>query len=312
MSNALEIVSVNTSPEKGTVKSPQAAVCVDALGIVGDAHAGPWHRQVSLLGVENVERFSSQSQIAVEPGAFGENLTVRGLPVRDTALLDRFQFGEVELEVTQIGKKCHGTGCTIFQKVGKCVMPAEGIFCRVRRGGTLKAGQTGCHLRRSLRIEAITLSDRAAAGIYEDRSGPRIAEMARQFCEEHRWQAEIRTTLIADDAARLQKAVRECIASGADLVFTTGGTGVGPKDHTPDAVAPLCEKLIPGIMENIRMKFGAENPNALLSRSIAGVIGKTQVYALPGSVRAVEQYMGEILKTLEHLIFMLRGIDAHH
>jgi molybdopterin adenylyltransferase len=312
MSYSLEIVSVNTSPEKGTVKSPQASVYIDDLGIVGDAHAGPWHRQVSLLGVESVERFSSQSQIAVEPGAFGENLTVRGLPAKDAALLDRFQFGEVELEVSQIGKKCHGTGCTIFQQVGKCVMPAEGIFCRVIHGGKLKAGQTGCHLRRSLRIEAITLSDRAAAGIYQDRSGPRIAELARQYCEERRWQGDIRTTLIADDAKRLQQVVRECIAHGADVIFTTGGTGVGPKDHTPDAVTPLCEKLIPGIMENIRMKFGAENPNAFLSRSIAGVIGKTQVYTLPGSVRAVEQYLGEILKTLEHLVFMLRGIDAHH
>jgi molybdenum cofactor synthesis domain-containing protein len=312
MSNSLEIVSVNTSPEKGMTKSPQASVCVNGLGILGDAHAGPWHRQVSLLGVESIEGFASQSRIAMQPGAFGENLTVRGLPSKDAAILDRFQFGDVELEITQIGKKCHGTGCTIFQQVGKCVMPAEGVFCRVLHGGTLKAGQTGCYLPRSLRISIVTLSDRAVAGIYSDRSGPRIAEIIRQYCSENRWQAEIQAILIADDAERLQQVVRECIANGADFIFTTGGTGVGPKDHTPDAVRPLCDKLIPGIMENIRMKFGEENPNALLSRSIAGVIGKAQVYTLPGSVRAVEQYLSEILKTLEHLVFMLRGIDAHH
>jgi molybdopterin biosynthesis enzyme MoaB len=79
-----------------------------------------------------------------------------------------------------------------------------------------------------------------------------------------------------------------------------------------DAISDGNAVLIPGIMENIRLKFGAENPNALLSRSIAGIIGKSQIYAIPGSVRAVEQYLSEILKTLEHLVCMLRGIDAHH
>jgi molybdenum cofactor synthesis domain-containing protein len=312
MSNSLEIVSVNTSPEKGMTKSPQASVCVNGLGILGDAHAGPWHRQVSLLGVESIEGFASQSRIAMQPGAFGENLTVRGLPSKDAAILDRFQFGDVELEITQIGKKCHGTGCTIFQQVGKCVMPAEGVFCRVLHGGTLKVGQTGCYLPRTLRISVITLSDRAFAGIYQDRSGPRIVDMIRQYCKEKRWQAEVQPLLLPDDTERLRQAIMDSLARGADIILTTGGTGVGPKDSTPDTVMPLCEKLIPGIMENIRMKFGEENPNALLSRSIAGVIGKAQIYTLPGSVRAVEQYLSEILKTLEHLVFMLRGIDAHH
>jgi molybdopterin adenylyltransferase len=95
------------------------------------------------------------------------------------------------------------------------------------------------------------------------------------------------------------------------VIIATGGTGPGPRDITPETAAALCDKLIPGIMENIRMKFGSAQPNALLSRSIAGVAGSTQIYTLPGSVRAVEEYMGEILKTLERAIFMLHGLDAH-
>ena len=96
-----------------------------------------------------------------------------------------------------------------------------------------------------------------------------------------------------------------------DIIFTTGGTGIGPRDITPEVVKPLLDKEIPGIMESIRIKYGMEKPNALLSRSIAGVMKKSLIYTLPGSVRAVNDYMSEILKTLEHLIYMQRGIDAH-
>jgi len=95
------------------------------------------------------------------------------------------------------------------------------------------------------------------------------------------------------------------------VIVTTGGTGIGPRDITPEVVTALCQKQIPGIMEHIRAKFGAANPNALLSRSVAGVAGRSQIYALPGSVRAVEEYLGEILKTLEHVLCMLHGLDVH-
>jgi len=96
-----------------------------------------------------------------------------------------------------------------------------------------------------------------------------------------------------------------------DIIITTGGTGIGPKDFTPDVVKPMLEKEIPGIMEMIRMKYGQQKPNALVSRSVAGVIGETLVFTLPGSVKAVEEYMTEILTMLEHLIYMLHSLDFH-
>ncbi len=107
---------------------------------------------------------------------------------------------------------------------------------------------------------------------------------------------------------------REILAGreqGVDVLITTGGTGVGPRDIAPETVEPLCDKLIPGIMEHIRAKFGANNPRARLSRAIAGVAGTTQIYTLPGSVRAVEEYMPEILVTLEHVADTLHGKDTH-
>ena len=94
-------------------------------------------------------------------------------------------------------------------------------------------------------------------------------------------------------------------------MITTGGTGIGPKDFTPDVIRPMLDKEIPGLMDHIRLKYGAEKPNALISRSIAGVMGNTLVFALPGSVKAVNEYMEEILKSFWHMIYMLHGIDSH-
>lgn len=307
----LEVVSVNVSREKGTPKRPVEKIDIDDHGIVGDAHAGGWHRQVSLLGRQSIERFVEQTGRQVLPGEFAENITIDGLETSAVAVLDRLRLGDVELEISQIGKECHGEGCTIFQQVGKCVMPSEGIFARVVRGGTLAAGVRGEFLPRPLRVKVVTLSDRASAGEYADRSGPRIRELLESFFANRRWHLVIDCMILPDDPERLQHTLLTARQAGIDVIITTGGTGVGPRDATPEVVLAVCEKLLPGIVEHIRGKFGAENPNALLSRSVAGVAGTTQIYAIPGSVRAVEQYMGEILKTLEHLIFMLHGLDMH-
>jgi molybdopterin adenylyltransferase len=166
-------------------------------------------------------------------------------------------------------------------------------------------------VRRAFRIAILTLSDRAAAGQYEDRSGPRIRELLETWLKGKPWHGRIDAKILPDDAEQLRAELAAARAAGIDVLFTTGGTGLGPRDTTPETVAAECDKLIPGIMENIRMKFGVAKPNALLSRSIAGVAGKMQVYTLPGSVRAVEEYVGEILKTMEHAVLMLHGIDVH-
>jgi len=163
----------------------------------------------------------------------------------------------------------------------------------------------------TLRARLITLSDRAYRGVYPDSSGSRLKELLEDYCAGKRWKAQIEAEVMPDEARRLRKALKAAIRGGVDVVITTGGTGMGPRDITPETVAGVAEKLVPGIMEHIRVKFGAKRPEARLSRSVAAVAGKTQIYALPGSTRAVEEYMGEILKTLEHAIHMLHGRDVH-
>jgi len=309
--NMATVVSINISEKKGTVKSPVPEAMVMAHGVAGDAHAGPWHRQISILSREIVEAFGRDAGRVFSWGAFGENLTTEGLDLTSVSLLDRLRIGEVELEITQIGKKCHGGGCAIFHQVGQCVMPKEGIFARVIRGGTIRSGGTLVHVPRHLRIRILTLSDRASRGDYEDLSGPAMQDELEARFKESRWRLEISRLVLPDEAAGLRETLTEAIDSGVDIIFTTGGTGIGPRDITPDVVAPLLNKTLPGIMEFIRQKHGERLPAALLSRSIAGTSGQTLLFTLPGSVKAVREYLEVIIPVLEHALLMLRGIDAH-
>lgn len=302
------ILSVNVSTETGTSKHPVPVVRLYDEGVVGDAHAGSWFRQVSLLGMDSIRRFSAQAGRDFQPGEFAENLTVEGLDFSRIVPLDRLVIGEAELEVTQLGKKCHGDGCAIFREVGRCVMPKEGIFSRVLRGGEVRGGDTIEHRRRVLQGHIITVSDRASRAEYGDRSGPQVVDCLEKYFHGRAWKTQWAREIVPDEADRLGGALRAACEGGAKVVFTTGGTGIGPRDITPEVVLGLADKVIPGVMEQVRQKYGSEHPNALLSRSVAVVVGKTLVYALPGSPKAVEEYMGEILKSLEHALLMVQGL----
>jgi molybdenum cofactor synthesis domain-containing protein len=309
--NLLEIVSVNISEKKGTIKLPVDSIRLTFEGVVNDAHSGPWNRQVSLLGKESIKKFEKTAGRMVRPGEFAENITTSGIELWNTRPLDRFWSENTELEITQIGKECHGTSCTIFKETGDCVMPKEGVFARVLRPGKLKAGDVLEYIPKVYTVHIITLSDRASRGIYEDLSGPRILEMMTLFFEGTGLECSIGSTLLPDDPSQLEPLLLKLKSGKTDIIFTTGGTGIGPKDYTPDVVRKLIDKEIPGIMELIRIKYGQEKPNALLSRSIAGILGQSLIYTLPGSVKAVTEYIGEISKTLVHSVYMLHSIDRH-
>ena len=311
MERQIQVDSVNISERKGIVKRPVERIHLTNTGVAGDAHQGIWHRQVSMLGVESIDKFSRDSERKYVFGDFAENITTRGMEIYKSGVFDQFVNAEVVLEVTQIGKKCHGAGCSIYKEVGNCVMPKEGIFLRVKKEGLLKPGDQLKYIPRVFRIKIITLSDRASQGIYEDRSGPKIAMLTREFFEKDGRLHDISNVIIPDEKDSLCKEIEHGLGQGADLIFTTGGTGIGPRDITPDVVKSMLDKEIPGIMELIRVKYGMDKPNALLSRGIAGVIGKTLLYTLPGSPNAIQEYTHEIFKTVTHSMLMLHGINAH-
>jgi molybdenum cofactor synthesis domain-containing protein len=166
------------------------------------------------------------------------------------------------------------------------------------------------NLPQQYEVLIITLSDRAYAGEYEDLSGPAIGRRIKEYFTAEELESGISFRLIPDDAEILREILMEA-GQKYHVIFTTGGTGIGPRDITVETVAPMLSKEIPGIMEFIRIRYGSLKPNALLSRGVAGVLSKALIYTLPGSLRAVEEYMDEILKTLMHTIYMQYGIDKH-
>lgn len=148
------IVALSISAEKGVPKTPVPSVrLIEGFGVEGDAHAGKWHRQVSLLALESIEKMRAKGA-DVGPGRFAENITTQGMDVPNLRIGDRVRVGEAELEITQIGKVCH-TRCAIFELVGDCVMPREGVFARVLRGGQVLVGDA---------IEVTTTAQTPAAG----------------------------------------------------------------------------------------------------------------------------------------------------
>lgn len=307
----IKVLSVNISVEKGTIKLPAQSIELNELGVVNDAHAGEWHRQVSMLGKESFDRFAQLAGRTINYGEFAENITTQGMELIDTKPGDRFIGNDVELEITQIGKVCHGDSCAIYREVGNCVMPKEGIFLRVIKPGTLKPGDELMFIPKIYKVLVLTISDRAYKGTYDDRSGPTVVGRVDVFFQNLKWQHTVDTLIIPDDDRMLRGNLLKAREQGFDLVITTGGTGVGHRDITPEVVKEMIDKEIPGIMEMIRVKYGAEKPNALLSRGVAGIMGNALIYTLPGSVRAVNDYMDEITKTLKHLYLMKMGIDAH-
>jgi len=135
-----KVIAVNISENKGEIKRPvKEGLFMEGHGLEGDAHAGDWHRQVSLLGKESIEKMTKAGVVGLTEGDFAENLTTEGITLYELPVGTRLEIGETLMEVTQIGKECH-QGCAIKQKVGHCIMPKEGIFAKVLTGGRIKPG----------------------------------------------------------------------------------------------------------------------------------------------------------------------------
>ena len=186
-----------------------------------------------------------------------------------------------------------------------------GVLCLPEDYQTFYIGQDLIHLPKLFTARVVTQSDRAHRGIYEDKSGPLIVEELNRFFDKANKKVAIKHTIIPDNADELGLILEECKIGKTDLRITTGGTGIGKRDITVETVRMHMDKEIPGIMDMIRLKYGAEKPNALLSRSIAGTMNQTLFYTLPGSPKACEEYLSEIFKTLDHLFYMIHGFDVH-
>lgn len=303
------VTSICMSEKRGTQKVPVEEVnLIKDWGIEGDAHAGKWHRQVSLLSNEKIEEFKKKGA-DISPGAFGENLIIEGYDLRSFPVGTRFIIGDVILELSQIGKECHNH-CEIYKKMGSCIMPVEGVFTEVLHGGKIKIGDR-VEVQKpdpdhAIRAAVITLSDKGAAGKRKDKSGP---EAARMLTKEGYDVKEI--LLLPDEKAALkQQLIRLADQRQIQVIFTTGGTGFSRRDITPEATIEVCDRMANGIAEAIRNYSMTITPRAMFSRAVSGIRKETLIINLPGSPKAVKEALEFLLPNLEHGIRILCGIDG--
>ena len=305
-----KVLAICTSPGKGTAKQNVGkAEFVAGHGLAGDAHAGPWHRQVSLISHEKVENFRAKGA-KVEDGAFGENLVVEGIDFRCLPIGTILECNYVILEMTQIGKECH-SHCAIYKTMGDCIMPREGVFAKVVRGGFISVGdEMRVRLPESesapYRVWIITSSDKGSRGEREDLTAPVIREIISVA-----GYSEAGYTLLPDDQAGLEKELRRICDEGlADLVLTSGGTGFSPRDRMPEATMAVAERLVPGIAEAMRTQSMAITNRAMLSRATSAIRGKTLIVNLPGSPKAARENLSFIIQELRHGLEILTGREG--
>jgi molybdenum cofactor synthesis domain-containing protein len=287
--------------QKTNVKTAKFAV---NHGIVGDAHGGNWHRQVSLLSYEKIEAFQREGA-DVTPGAFGENMIVEGFDFSSIAIGTRFQCNGVIMQLTQHGKQCH-THCQIYDKMGKCIMPTEGTFAEVIQGGTISVGDELIQLEdRDERFTAavITLSDSGFSGKREDKSGLILSDSLKE-----KGYRVVESLMLPDEQSQIEEElIRLSDKREVNLIVTTGGTGFSPRDCTPEATLAVATRNAPGIAEAIRLHSMKITNRAMLSRGASVIRGKTLIINLPGSPKAVEESMECITEQLPHGLNVLLG-----
>jgi molybdopterin adenylyltransferase len=302
------VVSVNVADKKGVRKDPvESITLIVEHGVEGDAHAGPWHRQVSLLARESVDKMLAACP-TVDNGSFGENITTRGLVLYELPVGARFYCGECLLEVTQIGKECHDR-CAIFHQAGDCVMPREGIFVRVLEGGQVSPGDGIVLLKVSLIVAAVlTISDKGSRGEREDTSGDALEEGLKGLGV-----ASVERAIVPDEQDEISAALRHWAdETQVNLVLTTGGTGMTTRDVTPEATLAVLDRQAPGFAEAMRAGSLATTPHAMISRAVSGLRGRTLIINMPGSPNACREQFAMIAKALPHAVEKLqdRGGDC--
>jgi len=314
-----KIEAICISAHKGERKRPVPnALLVANSGIVGDAHAGAWHRQVSILASEDADKVRRSGIPQLKAGDFAENLLVSGLDFPalggsasggiTLGLGSRLKLGPTaELTITQIGKTCHNP-CIIQKQTGACIMPKLGLFARVTRGGSISNGDTVEVLetvpRSVFQAVVLTISDRCSRNEAVDTAGPAVARLLAEQLKAHIYQ----TGILPDDRPRIVERLKHyCDGHSIDIVVTVGGTGFAPRDITPEAVAETIDRPTPGLDEAMRRESGKKTPHAMLSRGVSGIRGATLIVSLPGSERAAAENLQFIIPALSHGLAKLRG-----
>ena len=308
----IKILSINISKKKGEVKKEiNIGNLISGFGLKGDAHAGDWHRQVSLLSYESIEKMKKNNpKIIFNNGDFAENIITKGIDLKKIPIGTEFKIGDKAiLKVTQIGKECH-FGCKIKQKIGYCIMPKEGIFAKILLGGIIKKNDKVTFFKNNNKYSnnkysfgVLTVSDSCFKNKKEDLSREVIKTNIENNIGKKLY---LDSYNIVPDDNKIEENLKKWIYErNINLIFTTGGTGFSDRDVTPDVTKKIIDKNIPGIPEIMRIGTLKYNKYSILSRGVAGIKNKTLIINLPGNSFACKECINSIYHILEHSLDIL-------
>ncbi len=299
------LISVNLGKVRGVPKHPvDKGVLTPDWGLEGDAHGGDWDRQISLFPLETMALVPKAIRTTFEENSYSENLTIEGIPPEFLRVGTVLAIGTARIKILQIGKETFEPP----ESGRPYIVSREGRFGRVLSGGTVKRGdvvemiEEGAYASDAPVVALVTLSDKGAKGEREDVSGRFL-----------RWYVTrlggriLSSEIIPDEKPAIRETLLKEIEAGADLILTTGGTGLGPRDVTPDVTLEIIDRQVPGFAEAMRAESLRKTPHAMISRAVSGVAGKTLIINLPGSPKAVAECMEVIFPALNHAIDKLRG-----
>ncbi|MBZ0266406.1 MOSC domain-containing protein [bacterium] len=304
------VLNTCISSKKGTPKHTVPVITlIEKHGVEHDAHAGSGHRQVSLLNEEDIQKMRDAG-LNLKPGAFGENIVVVGIDLNQLGIGTRLRIGKAVLVLTQIGKVCHNR-CAIYHKAGDCIMPRAGVFAEVKQGGEIKPDMrieiTHQVPRQTIQAGVLTASDRCARNETIDTSGPEVAAILENLLGAHvAWSG-----VVPDNIDQISERLKKLTDRNYDLIVTTGGTGCGPRDITPEATQKVIEREVPGLAEHMRRLSLEVTPNSLLQRGVCGIRQRTLIVNLPGSRKAASENLRGIIGVLPHAIRHIRGDTSH-
>jgi molybdenum cofactor synthesis domain-containing protein len=299
-----KIYSISISEKKGTKKTNvKSAQIIDDYGIQNDAHAGKWHRQISFLAKESIEKMVKLG-LNVKSGDFAENITTEGIDLCKLKVGEMLKINDIEFTISQIGKICHHR-CAIYYQAGDCIMPKEGIFAKVKGSGVINVGDKIEVLpKKNFSVAVITLSDKGSKGEREDLTGKEIIDFLKNKLEP----SFIRYEMIPDEKPILENMLADFAdLQYFDLIITNGSTGIAPRDIAPDVTENVIHKRLPGFEEAMRMESFKKTKHAIVSRAVCGTRNNSLIVNLPGSPKGAIENLEVIIDAIPHTIKKLQG-----
>ena len=297
-----KIKSIYTGSRKGKLKKRVSQVSLKKnYGIIGDAHAGAGKRQISLLAEESIARLRGRDE-KIGIGNLMENLRTTGIELTSLLVGTKLEVGRtVLLEISEIGKHS-SKPIKVFAMPEGCLLPLNGVFAKVLKGGTIREEDKIEIVADTLTCGILIISDRSSRGERPDKTGPLVKECLNELKI-----TSVRYGIIPDEKEYISLVLVTWVdQGGVDLILTSGGTGFFSRDVTPEATRRILDKDAGGLSEMMRTEGAKSTKRAYLSRGVAGIRKKTLIINLPGNPQGARESLKIVSPILSHGIEVMK------